>query len=357
MKNLICYIVLMTGLSGTLCAQSNVRPFPDSIRVEFSDHQAIVVFEMKYFIRDQEIVKNFPTVLKDLLNNAKKGLPQDLERTGPHHIDVHHYKAKPRVLTIGVGGHSFSPIEARSSVALSPVENPETTMTITKNSITELLPPGWSVSITAADYKVHIYGENFSSLEAVTHESLDAVVQKILDEPAMKKVGKNAIISRAVVEKKTIVHQQVNFIFPGDYLGFHPGGSVGVLNNTLYPEVFFKTAFYFSNRFGAHRERLEITYDLSFFALQKESGFAMHNNAFLSASYARNFNPGNERPRWVGIGAGYLIHNGGYPFKGKTAKFFFETDIGSTKLNLVPEFYLTDDFKKGTFGMKLQYKF
>jgi hypothetical protein len=356
MKNLISLIILVT-LATIVNAQSTTRPYPDSIRVEFSDHQAIVVFEMKYLLRDQEIVKTFPATLNELLIQAKKGLPQNLATVEPHHIDVRHYKSKGHILNTSAGGHSFRTVESRSVVTLSQLQQPQTTMTITKGTVTELLPPGWRISIAASDYKITVYGETFASLEAITQETFDAVIQKILDEPSMKKIGKNAIISRAVIQNKVVAHQETSFIFPGDFLGLHPGGSVGVLNNTLYPEFFFKTAFYFSDRFGARKERFEITYDLSFFTAPTESGFGSNNNAFLSASYARNFRKANERPRWIALGAGYLIHNGGYPFTGKTMKIFMETDIGSSKLNIVPEFYLTNDFKKGTFGMKLQYKF
>lgn len=356
MKNLIC-ITIFVALTTIVNAQSTQRAYPDSIRVEFTDHQAIVIFEMKYFLRDREIVKNFPSALQELLTQAKKGLPQQLDNAEPHHIAVRQYKERLHVLNKSAGGHSFRPIEKRSEVTLSQIQQPQTTMTITKGEVTELLPPGWKISIAAPDYKVTVYGETFASLEPITQENFDGVIQKIVDDPSMKKIGKNAIISRAVVQGKSVTHQEINFIFPGDFLGLHPGGSVGILNNTLYPEVFLKTAFYFSDRFGASRERFEITYDLSFFNSPTESGFASSNNAFLSLSYGRNFRKVSERPRWVALGAGYLIHNGGYPFTGKTMKIFMETDIGSPKLNVVPELYLTNDFKKATFGMKLQYKF
>jgi len=106
------------------------------------------------------------------------------------------------------------------------------------------------------------------------------------------------------------------------------------------------------------RQRFELTYEIKFFAQTKaEAGFSTHPNSFLSLSYSRNFRGNGERERWVGVGAGLLVHQRGDIFQGKTAKFYLESDIGSTKLNLVPEFYLTDDFKKFMFGLKLSYKF
>jgi hypothetical protein len=52
-----------------------------------------------------------------------------------------------------------------------------------------------------------------------------------------------------------------------------------------------------------------------------------------------------------------MVHNKSDIFSGKTMKVFLESDIGSDKLNLIPELYLTDDFKKSVFGIKLNYKF
>jgi hypothetical protein len=60
---------------------------------------------------------------------------------------------------------------------------------------------------------------------------------------------------------------------------------------------------------------------------------------------------------WGGIGAAILVHETENFFQGKTAKLFILSDLGSTRLNIVPEFYLTNDFKKFQFGLKLNYAF
>lgn len=52
-----------------------------------------------------------------------------------------------------------------------------------------------------------------------------------------------------------------------------------------------------------------------------------------------------------------MIHNRSDMFTEKTLKIFLESDIGSEKLNIVPELFLTDDLKKSVFGIKLNYKF
>jgi hypothetical protein len=44
-------------------------------------------------------------------------------------------------------------------------------------------------------------------------------------------------------------------------------------------------------------------------------------------------------------------------FTGKTMKFFLITDMGSNKFTVMPEFYLTNDFKKTALGLKINYRF
>jgi hypothetical protein len=358
-KHFVTILIMALNLCAftELQAQSRVRSFPDSIRIEFPDHQAIIIFEMKHFLEDKATMQTFPAAFQDLLNQAKKALPTNISELPPQRMTFNFKKGNDHLITTTSNGHSFQDIEDQWLVTIEDLIPAKTKLKIQPSAVKELLPPGWEVLIFAPDYRVTIYGENLASLEAVATESLDAVVEKISNDPSMKKIGKQSIISKMIIQKKEIVSSSIGFIFPGDFVGLHPGGSVAVLNNTIYPELFLKTAFYFSNRFGASRQRLEITYDLSFFTIPKEGGFGSHNNSFLSASYSRSFRKGDERPRWFGVGAGYLIHNGGYPFKGKTGKIFFETDLGSSKLTLIPELYLTDDFKKAQFGMKLNYKF
>jgi hypothetical protein len=87
---------------------------------------------------------------------------------------------------------------------------------------------------------------------------------------------------------------------------------------------------------------------------QPEGGYSSHINSFLSVSFAKNFSKGYGRPSWTGIGAGLLVRTSGDYFKGNTLKLFMFNNIGSSRLQIVPEFYLTDDFKKFSFGMKLR---
>jgi hypothetical protein len=97
-------------------------------------------------------------------------------------------------------------------------------------------------------------------------------------------------------------------------------------------------------------------YELKLFTGQSPEGaYRSWPASFVSASYALNFR--KDRPRWGGVGAGLMVHNRSDFFTGKTLKLFMESDIGSSKLNIIPELYLTNGYKQALFGLKLNYKF
>jgi hypothetical protein len=115
-------------------------------------------------------------------------------------------------------------------------------------------------------------------------------------------------------------------------------------------------SFYLANRYKENHQRISAHYDLKLFTGQSSEGdYFSQPASFLSVSYALNFR--KDRPRWTGLGVGFLVHNRADIFKVNTMKLFLETDIGSPKLNIIPELYLTDDFKEAIFGIKLNYKF
>jgi hypothetical protein len=361
-------LILVAGLFTSLKAQSQIRNFPDSIRIEFPDHRAIVTFEMKYFMRDQDVIKKFPETFKTLLVQIRKGLPEPVADLPPQRVAVRFYQTRDRLILNSPGGHTYQPAEEKCDITIEEIKPAKTTLTVKANTVTELLPPGWEVFIAAKEYKITLYGENFQSLESLTAERFDDAVKTITDDPSMKKLGRSNIISRIIVKDHAVANNTLGFIFPGDYIGFHPGAGVGVLYGQVYPEVSLKTALYFSDRFGTMRKRLELTYDMRFNAYFYGAQIFTSTSSFLSLSYARNFRKGNERARWTAVGVSYLLNppsellvNISDPKDhyglGGTVKLFVETDIGNSKLNLVPELYLTDNYSKFQFGMKLAYRF
>ena len=359
MKKLFITILLIGTFStiSSLSAQGVVRAYPDSLRLEFPDHHAIVTFEMRNFIKDYSIVQAFPATLQNLLGEAKKALPANYTELPPQRLTFRLRPHNDHSITNTPGGHSFWDTEEHWEITIEDAL-PKTHLTIQSDAIKELLPPGWEIHIVAARYKITAYATDFASFEALAAEKFDTIVQKITQDPSLKKIGKNGIISKMVVKNHEVVDSTIGFFFPGDFLELNAAGSLGVVRDKLYPEFSLLTSIYFSDRYGTWKQRLQASFDLSCFTSRNSEGsYKSEINSFVSLSYGINFRGGNrERQQWASLGVGYLVRNNGDYFKGNTAKIFIMTDIGSHKLNLIPELYLTDDFKKSVFGMKLRYK-
>jgi hypothetical protein len=352
--NQIVSIFLICLVCSITCAQAQEYPYPDSIRVEFADHKAIVTFEMRHFKRDKEYVRNFPALLKDLVSPIKKSIPEQHLST-PHKIEVVFAQDDKKTWIVNPN-LPFKPDQSTQRITITKQEPATTQLTVKDHTIVELLTPGLNITIQTNQFRVTIYSPDMTALESLTGESFDPVIAAVENDPGVVQLGRKGIISRLVYQNHAIAFSKMDFRFSGDMLGLHAGAGVGVFQDNVYPELNFSTALYFNNRFGVVRQRIMLEYELKFFSgKDTEGNYQTLTNSFLSLSYSRNFKPG--RPRFFGAGVGYLLNSKGSIYNGKTMKFFLESDIGHPKINLVPEFYLTNDFKEFAFGLKLGYKF
>jgi hypothetical protein len=342
------YPLITLFLTLTITAWSQPKALPDSIRIEFADHKAIVSFELRDYAQEKEIIKNFSSILNPLLENLRKSIPQQ-ELSDPHTVTVVVPRdPKPAFL-------SAKELSTQQEIRIQR-ETAVTTITTKDNAITELLPPGWKVSIKANRYHISIYAPDFETLITLTKLDFQPAMKTLDADSYTNQSRRKGFDARIVMQRETVAFSKIDHRYPHDLLGLHVGAGVGVFRERIYPELHFTAAFYFSNRFRAFNQRVDFTYELKYFSGRTTEGnYQSLPNSFLSVSYSRNF--AKERPRWTGIGVGYLIQSRGDLYTGKTMKFFFNSDIGSSKLNLVPEFYLTNDFKKFTFGLKLKYDF
>ncbi|RAV99859.1 hypothetical protein [Pseudochryseolinea flava] len=360
LKHLICLTgILLPILSAT--AQIRVRDFPDSIRIELPEYNAVATFEMKELFVDKQVLSQFPDSLKRLLVLIRKGLPDDVAQLDPHKIEVRYVRTHYDVIA-GKERTNGRPLHERLEVTIHKQDPPVTTMTIVKGQVAEVLPPAWKLTIHHERYRVTVYAEDFVAFERLGKEDFTPVTQAIEKDPQSPYIGRKSIIARVILKNGQVNYNTIEYKTPGDFLGIHPGAGVGLYKGNLYPELSVAAALYFSNRFGQMRSRIEATLETKFFWPQGETG--RFNATFLSVGYSRNFRKSSERPRWVGIGAGYLVHQkssiaSGESFMGpKTLKLFVMSDIGNGKLNIIPEFYFHDmKFKNFDFGMKLTYRF
>jgi hypothetical protein len=196
-----------------------------------------------------------------------------------------------------------------------------------------------------------------AALQAISQIKFEPVLAYLETQDDFRNKKRMGVYTRVVMQDEKIAPAgEPGRRLPADMLGLHAGAGVGVVGDRIFPEFNFLAALYFANRFQKNRQRIAAGYELKLFAGRNEdNSFRSMPASFITLSYGINFRSG--RPRWTAVGAGWLVHNKSDLFTGKTLKFFLESDIGSDKLNIVPELYLTEGYKKSIFGVKLNYRF
>jgi hypothetical protein len=335
--SLNCITLLLCLCSLGLKAQP--KPLPDSIRVEFPEYQSMITFELRHYDKNKSLIKNFPAQLNDLLKHVSSSLTE-AERDKPRHIAFVYATDDD-----GVERHTLTIRDAA----------PETKATINQNAIIELLPPGWEITIKMKEAEIHVYAPSMTRLTELTQLNLDPIIQQLDGDPETDRQKRMGIISR-IIFREGDVTAKTSHRYPNDMLGLHAGAGVGIVRDQLYPEFNFATSFYLANRYKENHQRISAHYELKLFTGRSLEGeYRSWPSSFVSVSYAMNFR--KDRPMWTGLGAGFMVNNKSDLFTGKTLKLFLESDIGSSKLNIIPELYLTNNYKQALFGLKLNYKF
>lgn len=337
MKLSISITIFLCVISFNL--KSQPKPLPDSIRLELPDQHALLTFELRQYDSDKSIIRNFPSQLSGILDHVAKSITA-VDQTNPHRIEVIYEDGETE----------------KYSIRIHAISSPKTKVTISNNSIVELLPPGWEINIKMKHAEVLLYAPDLDRLKELSGVSMEPVIAQLDKDPALGRQKRFGIISRIIVTEEQVKIVTTSHRLPNDMVGLHAGAGIGLVRDRFYPEFNFAMSFYLANRYKENHQRISAHYELKLFSGQSPEGdYISQPASFLSVSYALNFR--NDRPRWTGLGIGFLVHNRSEIFKGNTMKLFIETDIGSPKLNIIPELYLTDDFKEAIFGIKLNYKF
>lgn len=345
-------VVLTFGISTAAISQPVFKQYPDSIRVEFPDLQAIVVFELRDYPHADTLVRYFPRALNGVLDNIRRST-NDPEKSQPMKVEVSTTPEGMKEV-----GLSSKPFGEKQLITITPITTPKTSLTILKDKgIVELLPPGWEVYMRSKEYQIKVYASTFQKLDSISTQDFSKIADGITQDAGMKTIGRKNIEAHMVVRDNQPQQKTVNYVFPGDhiYMGFQ--GGIGIVNGTLYPELSLRVGLSFKDRYRRHNFRTFVTASRLFFVQSETSGFKAVDNSFLSFSIEKNFNRKSAQPSWSGIGVGFLIRKDSPYFQGNTAKLFITHSIPNSRFTLAPEFYLTDDFKKFTFGMTLRYAF
>jgi hypothetical protein len=338
-----------------LNAQNRINYFPDSVRIELPKQHALVVLEMADFKSDSAIIRQLPILFSEWLGYVTKSSPSNFSSTGPYRVDIRVAPGNFREIMSGVGSQSYKPVGEKTLISITPVERPSTSVVVRDNQIVELLPPGWEVMVSADRYKLKVYAESFEGLQGVAGENFAAASDAISNDEPMKHVGKKSIRGRLVLQDGKVLTKDLRYIYPGDNIFLSADAGVGLYGDKIYPELSAKFGLTFKDHFNRKFIRTSLVLNNLFFAEKATEGYDVNVNSFLSVSFERNFNKKFDRPHWAGLGAGFLVNRNGSYFQGNTARFFISHDAG--RFDIVPEFYLTDGFKKFAFGMTLRYGF
>lgn len=346
-------ILALIMLAGSSFGQPKFKLYPDSIRVELPEQNGLVVFELREFTKTEALVRDFPATLTGLLDHVRRAIPEDLNQPAPMYIEVH---AGPEGMKeVGLGTKPFG---ERKQITIQRQEPPKTRMTILGDrGIVELLPPGWEIKLVAKAYQISVYAVDFPSLEKVAAQDFSPVADAIKNDVAKTYLGRKSIEARMILRNQTVDQPSIQFIHPGDQIFMTFQAGVGLYQNVIYPELSFKMGLSFRDRMRRPNFRTSLVATRLFFAEQTAEGFKSYPNTFLSGTFEVNFDRKSGKASWSGLGLGFLVDRNGNYFQGNTGKFFITHTIPGSRFSMVPEFYLTDDFKKFTFGMTLKYSF
>jgi hypothetical protein len=313
-----------------------INYYPDSIRVEFPEQESLVVFELKRFENHSSLIENFPATLQELDGYLEKSIPAH---------------QKGQAVTIRV----VNKLNNEKEITIEETK-PQTTVLVKDQQIIQLLPPGIEIFLQTETAKVYLYIPERSKLRELASKNFPQIVSRVREESKNYYIGRKSFKARFIMQNNTISYSNVLHTEMHDFLYLTAGAGVGVFRDKFYPELSPSIGLSFSDRFNRTSHKIELSYSSMFLLENKsEGGYTNSISSFLGITYRKNFGKQGSRPMWSGIGVAVLVHETENFFKGKTAKFFFFSDIGNTRLNIIPEFYLTEDFRKLQFGMKLTY--
>ncbi|MBT1703188.1 hypothetical protein [Chryseosolibacter indicus] len=316
-----------------------VNNFPDSVRIELSDLGTLIVLESKRFDNTLRVVATLNKVLTNLHDKIAES------------ADI--AQGVPLKVTVSNDYNSFKKINIEKNT------HPTTQLLTKEDQTIQLLPPGVEIFIIDPLYKIYVYTETLRNLQKIQDDNFSSI-HKRLTEIQSSITGRKSVKARFVIKDKTIQFDDIKYYHPNDFVFLAASAGVGVLRSKIYPELIGTLGLGFSDRFNRSNHHIELSYSSQYWGQRNAEGeYTNTISSFLSIAYSKNYSRDNTTPSWFGLGAGLLVdESGDFDFyKGRTMKLFLITDLGNSKLSLVPEFYLTEDFKKLQFGVKLHYRF
>lgn len=133
-----------------------------------------------------------------------------------------------------------------------------------------------------------------------------------------------------------------------DQLCINPNVGFGIAQNKLITDFGFRIGISWTDM-GVLRKHYYVSYDLVY-DFNQEQTYSL--NHFMSLGYRKNFSSSRSWYNWRGAEIGYLIYSNGDFFTSPTFKIGTLINLGKN-INLTPEVYFDDGFKKIYPGIRL----
>lgn len=317
----------------SLLNDHDVHLFPDSVRIEFPDLEARIVVTLRSIGEAEDFVpleryikfgiKTFEASVADL--------------SVPHIMSISFKKNFDKIIEI------------------SETEKGVTKIITRRDSIIEMLPPGWEINMKGNHANIMVYARTFEQLKKLSEYNFSEVTDKVKADLANDKPNRNYLASIVIrngqIEKVDAFHRRVL-----DLLEMKVGTGIGLVNNTFYPMLNASVNLTFSDRYNVGRHRLTVnTTNMLFTAKRSDGSLKTNLQKFVNLSYNLNLSNSNEDPVFVGLGAGYKLGNDGGGFQGNTMRVFANSTFG--RFTVSPELFITNGFKDAIGGISLGISF
>jgi hypothetical protein len=137
-----------------------------------------------------------------------------------------------------------------------------------------------------------------------------------------------------------------------DQLWIDPSIGMGIAQNKLITDFGFNIGISWTDM-GVLRKHYYVSYNLVY-DFNQEQAFSL--NHFVSLGYRKNFSSSRSWYKWYGAEIGYLIYSNGDFFTSPTFKIGTLINFGKN-INLTPEIFFDDGFKKVYPGIRLSINF
>lgn len=310
--------------------RDQVREFPDSIRWEFPDLHAIVVWNIRDVDRDTINFSRFQTIIGSWAEIMEAAVAD----TSVPHVNNITYTY------IGEAKMDIKPNTAGTKVS-----------TLSLKTM-ELLPTGWEIKAVGPHERIYIYAQSLAELKMLAKQDYSYALQKIKSGD-----GSNlrAVTAKLVMQDGEVKRQEIYRSTAMDYLSLMPSAGFGYANGNFYPELGARMTLNFSNYMNVFKHRIDVSNTFMFFAGKNADGsFKTNINSFINLSYNYNLADSNDDPSWIGFGAGYSLKESGGIFQKNTVKLFVNKSFGSFTVS--PELYIGHGKNVGA-GFKVAFSF